>query len=437
MIKRDKYLKQLIDSKDNGFPKVITGLRRSGKSFLLKELYRDYLKNSGVPVDDIIILELDDDRNIEYRDPILLGDHIRNLCSNKNRCYVFIDEIQKVYTIKNPVLTGGRHILATTKDTETVSFVDVVLGLSREENIDLYITGSNSKMLSTDIITEFRDKAVNIYLSPLSFDEYYGYVGGSEYEALYQYMQYGGMPLSVLKNDDQKKDYLQNLFQTTYFSDIIERHKLRRGGALDELSNIVSTLTGEMLNSEKIANTFKTVRHESIDKQTVESYISYFEDAFLIREAKRYDLKGRKEIGALKKYYYTDTGLRNARLNFVFPDEGQILETIVFNELCYNGYTVNIGVFDTIEKDKNGKSIRKSNEIDFYARKGLREYYIQVCLDISDTKTKERELRPLLLMKDQIQKVLVINKPIKESRDENGFIVIGICDFLLRFINDP
>lgn len=434
MIKRDKYLKQLIEARGNGFPKVISGIRRCGKSFLLKEIYREYLLSEGVVESCIITVELDDDRNVKYRDPIELGAYIRQLCNNDAKYYVFLDEIQKVYTIKNPNLTDGKHIPADKTDTDTVSFVDVILGLSREKNIDLYVTGSNSRMLSTDLITEFRDKASNIHLAPLSFEEFYAYVGGYDTEALYEYMQYGGMPMAVLKKDDEKKEYLKNLFEITYFKDIIERHRLRRGEELEELCNIVSASTGELLNAERIANTFASVRKSKIDKQTVENYIGYFMDAFLLREARRYDVKGRKEIGALRKYYFSDTGLRNARLDFVFPDEGQMLENIVYNELCYNGYSVSVGSFDNIEKNKEGKSIRKTNEVDFYAKKGVREYYIQVSADISDEATKNREIRPYILLNDQVQKLIVINRPIKETRDEKGFTIIGITDFLLRFI---
>ena len=289
-------------------------------------------------------------------------------------------------------------------------------------------------MLSSDIVTEFRDKATNIQLSPLSFEEYYGYIGGSATEAIYSYMQYGGMPLAVLKSDEERKEYLKSLFTTTYFADIVERNQLKKGEALDELCNIISSSTGSLLNSEKIANTFESVRHEKIDKQTVENYIGFFKDAFLLREAKRYDLKGRKEIGALRKYYFIDTGLRNARLNFAFPDEGQMLENIVYNELCYNGYSVNVGAFDTVEKDKNGKSIRKNNEVDFYATKGMRFLYIQVTADISNAETREREIRPYFKLNDQVQKVLVVNRPIGVNHDENGFIIIGITDFLLGYV---
>ena len=434
MIKREKYLSQLIKAKNNGFPKVITGIRRCGKSFLLKEIYRDYLLSEKTPPNHIITIDLDEDKNAPYRDPIRLGEYVRSICTEKEKYYVFLDEIQKVYSIVNPNLTDGKHLPATANDSDIISFVDVVLGLSHERNIDLYVTGSNSKMLSSDIITEFRDKATNIHLAPLSFEEFYNYTGGYETEALYTYMQYGGMPLAVLKDDEEKKEYLKGLFETTYFRDIVERNHLRRGEELDELCNIISASSGELLNSERISNTFLSVRKSKIDKKTVEDYVGYFVDAFLLREARRYDIKGRKEIGALRKYYFTDTGLRNARLNFVFPDEGQMIENIVYNELCYNGYSVNVGTFDSVEKDKNGKSIRKTNEVDFYAQKGIRAYYIQVTSDMSDENTRKREIRPYILLNDQIQKIIVVNKPIKENRDEKGFTIIGVTDFLLRFI---
>ena len=434
MIKRDKYLNQLIENQKNGFPKIITGIRRCGKSYLLNEIYKNYLIEQGIAEDNILILELDDDRNIRYRDPLYLGEYVRKSCKGKENCFVFIDEIQLVYSIINPNLTDGKHILATKNDQQIITFVDVILGLSREKNIDLYVTGSNSKMLSSDIVTEFRDKAVNIHLAPLSFDEFYNYKGGSTTEAIYEYMQFGGMPLAVLKNEESKKEYLKNLFETTYFRDIIEHNNLRKNTSLDELCNILSTSTGELINAEKIANTYKSVKHEKIDVKTVEKYIGFFMDSFLLREARRYDLKGRKEIGSLKKYYFLDTGLRNARLNFAFPDEGQMLENIVYNELVYEGYSVNVGTFDSIEKNTAGTSIRKTNEVDFFAKKGNRRYYIQVSADISNVATRAREERPFIMLNDQIQKIIVINKPVNESLGENGFTVIGAADFLLRFI---
>lgn len=434
MIKRDKYLQQLIANRNNGFPKIITGLRRCGKSFLITQIFKNYLLEQGTNEDDILIVELDDDRNIRYRDPLYLGEYVREYCKDKKNCIVFLDEIQMVYSIVNPNLTEGKHILAKNKDEEVITFVDVILGLSREKNIDLYVSGSNSRMLSSDIITQFRDKAVTIHVNPLSFEEFYEYKGGSKTEAIYEYMQYGGMPLAVLKEEDDKKEYLKGLFETTYFKDIIERNRLRKSESLDALCNIISECTGQTLNAEKISNTYQSVKHEKIDKETVEKYIGYFQDSFLIKEARRYDLKGREEIGAQRKYYFTDTGLRNARLNFAFPDEGQMLENIVFNELDYSGYSVNIGTFDNVEKNENDKSVRKTNEVDFFARKGKRQYYIQVSEDINSAKTKTREYRPYLLLKDQVQKIIVINKPVNECLDEHGFTIIGITDFLLRFI---
>jgi len=434
MIERNVYLNKLIKSKENGFPKVITGIRRCGKSYLLKEIYKKYLLENGVKETNILILELDEEENSKYRDPIILGEYVRNFCKDKSMCYVFLDEIQKVISIVNPVLTNGEHIIAKSDDEEVISFVDVILGLSRKPNIDLYVTGSNSKMLSKDIITEFRDKATNISVYPLSFEEYYNYVGGSTTDAMFEYMQHGGMPLAVLKSENDKEEYLKGLFETTYFKDIIEHNKLYKSESLDELCNIISELTGSLLNSKKISDTFKSVKHEDIDKQTVDKYIDYFKDAFILREARRYDLKGREEIGALQKYYFIDTGLRNARLNFAFPDEGQMLENVVYNELIYNGYAVNVGTFETIEKSKEGKSIRITNEVDFYATKNKRRLYIQVSKDISNEKTMARELRPYHKLNDQIQKIVVINKPIKETFDKEGYTIIGVADFLLRFI---
>lgn len=434
MIRRNKYLNLLIKNRDNGFPKVITGIRRCGKSYLLKEIYKTYLLENFVNENDILILELDDDRNILYRDPLILGEYVRKFCVGKKMCYVFLDEVQKIFPIINPALTEGKHIPAKKDDEQIISFVDVILGLSREKNIDLYVTGSNSKMLSSDIITEFRDKAINIQLKPLSFEEFSEYKGGSKTDALLEYMQFGGLPLAVLKSESEKKDYLKNLFEMTYFKDIIERNKLKKTSSLDELCNLISSLTGQLINAEKIANTFQSVKKEQINKLTVEKYIGYFIDSFLIQEAKRYDLKGRTEIGALRKYYFLDTGLRNARLNFAFPDEGQMLENIVYNELIYNGYSVNIGTFDTVTKDKNGKSVRKTSEVDFFAKRGTNQFYIQVCASLADTTTRAREVRPFLQLNDQVRKIIVTGQNVNENLDENGFIIIGAIDFLLRFI---
>ena len=249
-------------------------------------------------------------------------------------------------------------------------------------------------------------------------------------------MQYGGMPLAVMKEENEKKEYLKNLFQTTYFKDILEHNNLYKSEALDSLCNILSECIGQPINAQKVSGTYKSVTKKTIDDETVERYIGYFTDAYLLHEVKRYDVKGRKEIGAQRKYYFVDTGLRNARLDFMFLDEGQLIENIIYNELIYNDYSVNVGIYETVEKDAGGKSVRKSYEIDFYARKNNRLYYIQATADMSNEKTKTREIKPFVSLRDGIQKVLVVNKPIGETRDENGFTVVGLTDFLLKFIKD-
>lgn len=434
MIERKLYLSKLISAKENGFPKIITGVRRCGKSYLLKEIYKKYLLEKGIQGKNITIIELDDLRNVRYRNPIELDKYIREKCDVNTMNFVFIDEIQLVSTIVNPLYTEGKYVIAKNNDKDVISFVEVVLGLSREKYIDLYATGSNSKMLSTDVITEFRDKATNISLSPLSFEEFSKYKNDSSSDTIFEYIRYGGMPLAVLKNSDEKKEYLKSLFETTYFKDIIEHNKLRKSDALDSLCNIISEGTGQLFNSQKISNTYKSVAKEQIDKDTIRQYIDYFIDAFILKEATRFDVKGNREIGALRKYYFVDNGLRNARLNFAYEDEGQMLENMVYNELSYNGYTVNVGAFEKYEKDRNGKSIRNTYEIDFIAKKGNKKYYIQISENLSSPETRRREMRTFLALNDSFQKIIVVNKPLEETIDSNGFIIIGVADFLLRFI---
>lgn len=435
MIERTKYLNLLINSKQNGFPKVITGIRRCGKSYLLNTIYKNYLIETGVPNENILILDLTKISNAFYRDPIYLYEHILNQTKNKDKFYyVILDEIQEVYSIINLALTEGKHIKATSKDSEIISFVDVILDLASNENIDLYVTGSNSKMLSTDIVTQFRDKATNIRILPLSFEEFCKYKKDNENLLINDFMMYGGMPLAILKDGIEKENYLKELFETTYLKDIIERHKIRKREALDEICTMLATCVGDLINSERITNLYKAKTNNKIDSDTVNAYINSFLDSFILSEAFRYDLKGKKIITSTKKYYYIDTGLRNARLNFIYSDTGKLLENVVYNELIYNDYKVNVGTFDSFEKDSNNKTIRKTLEIDFLAVKGNRMYYIQVCDDYSNEITQNRELKPYIALNDQIQKIIVINKPIKETRDEKGFTIIGVCEFLLKYI---
>lgn len=434
MILRDKYLNQLIAFKNNGFPKVITGIRRCGKSFLLKELYKKHLLDSGVKEDNILIIELDNEKHFSLRNPIELGNYVRSWLKNKSDCYVFIDEIQKVYRIIDPTFTSGKIVLAKESDTNVISFVDVILSLSREKNVDLYVTGSNSKMLSRDVATEFRDKAIEINMRPLSFKEFYDYYGKSKYEALAEYMMHGGMPLMVLLPQNEKEPYLKKLFEKTYFQDILEHNNLQKSESLDELCKILANSTGDLINSEKIANTYKSIKHESIDNATVNRYLEYFIDSMMIDKVERYDLKGRKIIGSTKKYYFSDVGLRNAKTGFTFFDEGKVIENIVYNELVYHGYNVNVGTFDSYAKDNNKKTIRVNNELDFYATKGSDAFYFQICADVSDIKTKEREIKPFTKINDGVRKVLVINRMIPQMVDENNYTIIGLVDFLLEFL---
>lgn len=434
MINRDKYLDQLIKAKDNGFPKVITGVRRCGKSYLLTEIYKNYLLNNGVEKDDILTIELDDDRNSDLLNPLKLGAFVRNWCKEKDNCYVFLDEIQRVFRIINPILTNGKIVIAKEGDENTISFVEVILGLSREPNIDLYVTGSNSKMLSKDVASEFRDKAIEIHMRPLSFYEYFNYVGGSKSDALMEYMMHGGMPLAVLSPKKEKEQYLKKLFNKTYFKDIIEHNKITKTESLDELCKILSSCTGDLLNSKRIANTYKSVKHEKIDKETVTKYIDFFKDAMLIDEVERFDLKGRNVIGSTRKYYFTDIGLRNAKENFTFFDEGKVIENIIYNELIYNNFSVTVGAFESFEKNKEGKTIRVNYEVDFYATRGNDAFYFQVSADINNLETKNREIKPFTKINDGTRKVLVVNRPIPLMKDERNYIIIGLTDFLLEYI---
>lgn len=434
MISRDKYLNQLIKAKNNGFPKVITGVRRCGKSYLLTEIYKNYLLNNGVEKDNILIIELDDDRNSDLLNPLKLGAFVRDWCKGKDNCYVFLDEIQRVFRIINPILTDGKIVIAKEGNENTISFVEVILGLSREPNIDLYVTGSNSKMLSKEVASEFRDKAIEIHMRPLSFYEYFNYVGGSKSDALMEYMMYGGMPLAVLSPKEEKENYLKKLFDKTYFKDIIEHNKITKTESLDELCKILSSCTGDLLNSERIANTYKSVKHEKIDKETVTKYIDFFKDAMLIDEVERFDLKGRNIIGSTRKYYFSDIGLRNAKENFTFFDEGKVIENIIYNELIYNNFSVTVGAFESFEKNKEGKTIRVNYEVDFYATRGNDAFYFQISADINNLETKNREIKPFTKINDGTRKVLVVYRPIPLMRDERNYIIIGLTDFLLEYI---
>lgn len=436
IISRDKYLNQLIKAKNNGFAKVVTGIRRCGKSYLLNTIFKEHLLKSGVKNQNIIFIDLTQISNSNFRDPINLYNHILEFTSlNEGISYVIIDEIQEVFPLINLSLTDGKHIKANSNDEEVITFVDVILDLASKDNIDLYVTGSNSKLLSTDIITEFRDRATNINLRPVSYSEFCEFKKGSINEnILNEYLIYGGMPLAIFKDGVEKENYLKGLFETTYIRDIIENNRIRKKEALDEILIFLSTCVGDLINSSKLAKLYEAKRCKKIDEDTINSYINYFLDSFILEEAFRYDLKGKRIIGSTKKYYYTDLGLRNSRVNFVYEDKGKLLENLIYNELIYNDYKVNVGTFDVFSKDENNKTTRQSLEIDFLAIKNRRMYYIQVCDNYSFKSTIQREIKPYIALNDQITKIIVVNDSIGEFRDEHGFTVIGINDFLLRYI---
>ena len=425
MIERKKYLEKLISKKENGLVKVITGIRRCGKSYLLFNIYKNYLKSIGVADDCIICLALDDDENIRYRNPLELGKHIRSLTADESKTYyVFLDEIQKVVTIQNPYI----------EDVEDkIGFVDVVLGLMKHDNIDLYVTGSNSKMLSSDILTEFRGRGDEIRVSPLSFAEFYNAFEGEKRNAWQEYYTYGGLPLAMTKKShEEKAKYLQSLFDAIYISDIMDRNKLvYEKSVLDDILNIVSSSVGSLTNANKITNTFKSAKQMTIGAPTVNRYLDYFIDAFLLYKAERYDVKGRKYIGSPLKYYFSDVGLRNARLNFRQQEENHIMENIIYNELCGRDFSVDVGVVEYCYKDAEKKSKRTQLEIDFVANKGSKKYYIQSALTVADEEKREQEIRSLKRVGDSFKKIVVVKDNIIPWHDDDGILYIGIEQFLL------
>lgn len=425
MIERKKYLEKLISKKENGLVKVITGIRRCGKSYLLFNIYKDYLKSIGVDDECIICLALDDDENIKYRNPLELGKHIRSLTADENKTYyVFLDEIQKVVTIQNPYIEGVE---------DKIGFVDVVLGLMKHDNIDVYVTGSNSKMLSSDILTEFRGRGDEIRVNPLSFAEFYNAFEGEKRNAWQEYYTYGGLPLVMTKkNHEEKAKYLQSLFDAIYISDIMDRNKLvYEKSVLDDILNIVSSSVGSLTNANKITNTFKSAKQMNIGAPTVNRYLDYFIDAFLLYKAERYDVKGRKYIGSPLKYYFSDVGLRNARLNFRQQEENHIMENIIYNELCGRDFSVDVGVVEYCYKDAEKKSKRTQLEIDFVANKGSKKYYIQSALTVADEEKREQEIRSLKRVGDSFKKIVVVKDNIIPWHDDDGILYIGIEQFLL------
>lgn len=422
---RKQYLDQLIRKKDNGRIKIITGLRRSGKSYLLFTLYRQHLINSGIPAEQIIGLALDEIDNARYRNPFELNNFIKERTSDTaKRYFVFIDEIQFVTEIQNPFVDDPN---------EKLNFIDVVLGLMKLPNVDLYVTGSNSKMLSSDILTQFRDRGDEIRVNPLSFAEVYENYSADKRGAWRDYYTYGGMPLVWLsETHEERSRYLRDLFTRTYMKDILERHQIKNDTeVLDILLNVLASSVGSLTNPSKLSKTFDSERHIKISSDTIDTYIGYFMDAFVLQRAQRYDVKGRKYIKTPVKYYYSDVGLRNARLGFRQLEETHLMENVIYNDLIRRGFDVDVGVVEQNIKTDDGKNARKQLEVDFIVNRGDERCYIQSALSIDDADKQLQEITPLLRIPDSFKKIVVVKDYIKPYRDGYGIQYVGIEDFLL------
>ena len=422
---RDDYLQKLIKKKDNGRVKIITGIRRCGKSYLLFELFTKYLHENGVEDDQIIGLALDEMMNAKYRNPFELDKYIREQITDKSkRYYILIDEIQFVSEIRNPYVDDP---------SAKLGFIDVVLGLMKIKNADVYVTGSNSKMLSTDILTQFRDRGDEIRVFPLSYAEFYEAYQGDKYNAWTDYWTYGGMPVVLtLSTHEEKSRYLKDLFTRTYLKDVVERNSIQNDTeVLEDLLNIVASSVGSLTNPTKIANTFDSEKHLKISSTTIDKYLGYFTDAFLVSRAERYDVKGRKYIKTPSKYYFTDVGLRNARLGFRQQEETHIMENVLYCDLMRRGYDVDVGVVEYNYKKENGKSVRTQLEIDFVVNSGSQRYYIQSALSIAESEKRQQEINSLTKIPDSFRKIVVAGNRINPWKDENGILYIGIEQFLL------
>lgn len=422
---RKEYLQKLIEKKDNGRVKIVTGIRRCGKSYLLFELYTRYLHQSGVGDDQIIGIALDELPNAQYRNPIALDQHIREQITDKEkRYYILIDEIQFVSEIQNPYVEDP---------SAKINFIDVVLGLMKIKNADVYVTGSNSKMLSSDILTQFRDRGDEIRIFPLSYAEFYEAYEGDKHDAWTDYYTYGGMPVILtLPSHEQKSRYLRELFTRTYLKDVVERHSVQNNTeVLEDLLNIVASAVGSLTNPTKLSNTFSSEKHLKISSATIDKYLGYFSEAFLLSKAERYDVKGKKYIKTPAKYYFTDVGLRNAKLGFRQQEETHIMENVLYCDLKRRGYDVDVGMVEYNYKKEDGKSARTQLEVDFVINRGSQRYYIQSALSVADPDKRKQEINSLMRIPDSFRKIVVVGNRINPWRDENGILYIGAEQFLL------
>ena len=422
LINRDRYVNQLIEKEWNGRIKVLTGIRRCGKSTILFDLFTQKLLEQGVKKENIIMLALDDDQNSRYRNPDELSAYIRSKCMDSDqKYYVLLDEIQYAISreeLKNP--------------DQPVRLYSVLNGFLHMRNVDVYVTGSNSKLLSKDVSTEFRGRGDTIHIYPLSFSEYVNASGMDKRDAYDEYAMYGGMPyLLNLHSDEEKYSYLNDLFEEIYFKDIEERYQIKLPGVLRDLTSSLCSTVGSLTNASKIARTVNSVRNEKTDSDTISQYLTYLTDSFLFSKADRYDVKGKHYFDYPSKYYCTDIGLRNARLGMRQNEPTHIMENIIYNELKLRGYLVDVGVVDTTERDQSGKYRKKSLEIDFIASKGQKKYYIQSAFNMADEEKEHQELRPLLKTNDSFRKLVVSPMYGKKWIDDSGIVRISLLDFLL------
>lgn len=408
-IKRDFYLERMIKRKNNGLIKIVTGIRRCGKSYLLRTLFRNALLADGVAPDHIIEMAFDLFENIEYRDPKVFYPWIREQITGDGKYYVLLDEVQ---------LLG--------------EFVSVLNGLADQKNCDVYVSGSNAKFLSRDIATEFGGRGDEIHMYPLSFSEFMSVYDGNKYDGWNEYVSYGGIPLVVLADtEEQKVALLDHLLRETYIRDIVERNKIRNTGEMEALLNILSSSIGSLTNPNKLKNTFRSMGHSRITATTITKYIEYLEDAFLVESARRYDIKGKSYIGTPFKYYFMDMGLRNARINFRQMEITHSMENVIYNELRMRGYSVDVGNITIIEGTKTAKAVKKQLEVDFICRKGSKRYYIQSAYLLETEEKTKQELRPLLKIQDSFKKIVITSNTPKPFYTEDGILMMNVYDFLL------
>lgn len=421
LIERNNYLNKLIDRKENGSIKVITGIRRCGKSYLLFNIFYNHLLSIGVKEENIITLALDDDANREYRDPDKLSEYLRSRITNRTEMfYILLDEVQ--FAISEEEL----------KNNEPIRLYGILNGLLRYNNVDIYVTGSNSRFLSTDVMTEFRGRGDEVTVRPLSFAEFYSAYDGDKYDAFTEYSTYGGLPMVLArKSDTDKSKYLTDLLSNLYIKDVIERNKLHGDVVMDTLVEILASAIGSLTNPTKLANTFGSNGIKTSDN-TLSNYIGHLIDAFMITKASRYDVKGKKYINSPFKYYFTDVGIRNAKLNFRQMEPSHIMENIIYNELLVRGYNVDVGVVDYYGKNSAGKRTLIHSEVDFICNQGGNRYYIQSAFSIPDEEKMKQEQASLDHIDDSFKKIIVVNDRTKPWKNDKGYLIINIMDFLLN-----